>query len=372
MHAIPSSTASGLQGSATISKNGTMTGRICFGTGLIALDLVTNGEQDRAPRIWAGGSCGNVLTILAYLGWTSHPVARLGDDAASKAIVRDMAAHGVDFEYVLFSKSVYTPIIVQRIFLAPDGRPTHRFYWTCPNCGSWLPRYSPIRLQDVRALCEPTPNMDCFYFDRVSPASLRLAQAAKQRGALIVFEPTGIEDDPALKKAIGLCDVLKYSNERAKNSPKLAYESQAKLVVETLGAEGLRFRLRRNDKCGQWKLIPAFLVRNLKDAAGAGDWCTAGLIHMLATSRTSLSRMSEKKIADALRYGQALSALNCGFEGARGAMYGIQKSHFDMEVQLILDHEEASTAAVDSLRSGAKKKAQCVCPACKARKTGNK
>ncbi|MCF8062877.1 MAG: hypothetical protein K9M82_10200, partial [Deltaproteobacteria bacterium] len=105
---------------------------------------------------------------------------------------------------------------------------------------------------------------------------------------------------------------------------------------------------------------------------GAGDWCTAGLIHMLANSKASLDRMSETKIGEALRYGQALSALNCGFEGARGAMYGIQKSHFDTEIQLILDREEASQPAVDSLNSRAKKKAQCVCPACKARKMRNR
>lgn len=352
-------------------NKGKLARRTCFGTGLIALDLVTNGDKSNTLRTWAGGSCGNVLTILSYLGWTSLPVARLGADAASKAVAEDMTVHGVDFQYVLFDKSVHTPIIVQRLLVARDGHPTHRFYWICPNCGNWLPRYSPIRMKDVSALCERTPEMTCFYFDRVCSASLRLVEAAKQKGALVVFEPTGIKNDPAFKMAIGFCDVLKYSNERARNSPETAYESQAKLVVETLGSEGLRFRLRRNEKCGQWKLIPAFLVRNLKDAAGAGDWCTAGLIHMLATSKASLGRMSEKKVADALRYGQALSALNCGFEGARGAMYGIQKSHFDKEIQLILDREEASPPAVDSLSLWAKKKAQCLCPACQARKTRN-
>jgi len=338
----------------------------CLGTGLIALDLVTNGDEDSALRAWAGGSCGNVLTILSYLGWKSYPVARLGDDAAAKAAAKDMIEHGVDLRHVLFDKSVHTPIILQRILVARDGHPTHRFYWICPNCGNWLPRYSPVRLKDISVLTDQTPSMNCFYFDRVNPASLRLAETAKKKGALVVFEPTGIKDDPAFGKAIGLCDILKYSNERTRHSPQTAYESHAMLVVETLGPEGLRFRLRRNEKCGEWKLMPSFLVRNLKDAAGAGDWCTAGLIHMLATSRTQLGRMSEKKIAEALRYGQALSALNCGFEGARGAMYGIQKSHFDKEIQLILDREEASAPAVDSLSSGTKKKAQCVCPACRA------
>lgn len=344
----------------------------CLGTGLIALDLVTNGDEDSSPCAWAGGSCGNVLTILSYLGWKSYPVARLGDDAAARAIVKDMTEHGVDLQHVLFDKSVHTPIILQRILVTHDGHPTHRFYWICPNCGNWLPRYSPVRLRDISVLSDQTPNLNCFYFDRISPASLRLAETARQKGALVVFEPTGIKDDSAFKMAIGLCDILKYSNERTRRSPQTAYESHAMLVVETLGPEGLRFRLRRNEKCGQWRLIPPFLVRNLKDAAGAGDWCTAGLIHMLTTSRAQFDRMSEKKIAEALRYGQALSALNCGFEGARGAMYGIQKSHFHKEIQLILDREEALPPTEDSLSSGAKKKAQCVCPACNAMKTSNR
>lgn len=338
----------------------------CLGTGLIALDLVTNGDKDGTPRAWAGGSCGNVLTILSYLGWNSYPVARLGDDPAAKAVAKDMADHGVDLQYVSFDRSVHTPIILQRILVARDGHPIHRFSWICPNCGSWLPRYCPIRLKDVRPLSEAPPSMNCFYFDRVSPASLRLAETARQKGTLVVFEPTGMKDDPAFRKAIALCDVLKYSNERAKNSPETAYESQAKLVVETLGSEGLRFRLRRNEKCGQWKLIPAFHVRTLKDAAGAGDWCTAGLIHMLATSEAPINRISEKKIAEALRYGQALSALNCGFEGARGVMYGVEKSRFGEEVQSILRRKESCSATAESIPPKTKKMARCVCPACLA------
>jgi sugar/nucleoside kinase (ribokinase family) len=340
----------------------------CFGTGLIALDLVTNGDVDSAPRAWAGGSCGNVLTILAYLGWKSYPVARLGDDAAAKTVVKDMTEHGVDFQYVSFDRSVHTPIILQRILIASDGHPTHRFYWICPNCGNWLPRYIPIKLQNIQALCESPPRADCFYFDRVCPASLRLAEKVKEEGALVVLEPPGIKNDLQFRKAIGLCDVLKYSNERAKNSPQLAYESPAKLVVETLGSEGLRYRLRKNGRCGEWKLMPAFRVLNLKDAAGAGDWCTAGMIDVLTGSRIPFDRISEGRIADALRYGQALSALNCGFEGARGAMYSLEKSWFNKKVQSILDREEACIPVVDSLAAGTRKEAQCVCPSCQGTK----
>jgi len=54
-----------------------------FGSGLIALDLIVSPESSSSFQAHAGGTCGNVLTVLAYLGWASYPVARLGDDAAS-------------------------------------------------------------------------------------------------------------------------------------------------------------------------------------------------------------------------------------------------------------------------------------------------
>jgi hypothetical protein len=40
-----------------------------FGIGLIALDLVMGADRESSVRSWAGGTCGNVLSILAYLGW---------------------------------------------------------------------------------------------------------------------------------------------------------------------------------------------------------------------------------------------------------------------------------------------------------------
>ena len=47
------------------------------GMGLVALDMVITEPSDREPRFFAGGTCGNVLTILSYLGWAATPVARL-------------------------------------------------------------------------------------------------------------------------------------------------------------------------------------------------------------------------------------------------------------------------------------------------------
>jgi len=261
--------------------------------------------------------------------------------------------------------SIETTIILQRIFMTPDGNPTHRFYWVCPSCGNWFPRYKPVLLREVQRLNDDALKMTCFYFDRVSAASLFLAEKARDQGALVVFEPTSIKEDKQFKKAMSVCDILKYSNERTKHYDKFIYESPVQLVVETHGAEGLRYRLRRNNICGKWKLLPAFPVANLKDAAGAGDWCTAGMVDMLSREiEVPLKHIPQKMILAAIQYGQALSALNCSFEGARGAMYGLNKKQFDEEIQKILELKGPGSSIADNLSAKAKKMAQCICPTC--------
>ena len=105
---------------------------------------------------------------------------------------------------------------------------------------------------------------------------------------------------------------FKYSNEHGKQQNKLAYESSAWLVVETLGADGLRYRLRRNERISDWRMLSAFRVASLVDTAGAGDWCTAGIVHVLDEVPSAPKSANEDKVVDAIRYGQAQGGLNCG------------------------------------------------------------
>ena len=64
-----------------------------IGVGLVSLDFVVNVSDRSAVRAWAGGTCGNVLTILGYLGWDAYPVARLnGAPNADRVRVRGSRA----------------------------------------------------------------------------------------------------------------------------------------------------------------------------------------------------------------------------------------------------------------------------------------
>jgi fructokinase len=60
----------------------------------------------------------------------------------------------------------------------------------------------------------------------------------------------------------------------------------------------------------------------MKDASGCGDWTSAGIISRICNRRVEdLKNISEQTLISGLKYGQALAAWNCGFEGARGGRY---------------------------------------------------
>ena len=309
-----------------------------FGTGLIALDLVIGPDPETPVRSWAGGTCGNVLSILAYLGWDAYPIARMNDDMASGRVRTDMQRWGVRLDWANCSPTAHTPIIVQEIRRRRDGRSDHRFSWSCPNCGKWLPPFKPITVDAVETVKPALADASVFFLDRLSRGILALAAEASARGALVVFEPSGKSTDKLMAEAIALAHVVKYAGHRlAGIRGAMESGSAALLEVQTLGDQGLRYRHRLRRGASRWMHLKAIPAPRLADTCGAGDWCTAGLIAKAAIDgQEGLRRAGALGIRAALRYGQALAAWNCGFEGARGGMYAVSRRAFKSRITGLL------------------------------------
>lgn len=290
---------------------------VCVGAGFVALDIVESSVHSFAA---AGGSCGNVMAILAWLGWDAKPVARIGADWAGELLTTDMDRAGADTSSLLLEERAKTPIVIERFVEHASGQRSHRFSLTCPECGAWLPRYRALTISQINEFLIQAPQPKAFYFDRVSPATVKLARWAKDEGAIVLFEPSAIGDERLFQKAVELCHILKFSHDRLGHIHDLAKAPAPRMVIETMGEEGLRVRWR-----SRWSEHPAFQVSNLRDAAGSGDWCSAGLIHVLAQNNgaKTFDELRKADIDRAIRFGQALAAVNCSFEGARGAMLAL-------------------------------------------------
>lgn len=341
---------------------------VVIGTGLLTLDVVINADVGDVPRLYAGGTCGNVLTILSYLGWHSYPVARLNGDTASKRVLRDLKEWGVNVNFAKRSPKASTPIIVHQISRGRDGTPSHKFTWTCPQCGAWLPSYKAITNEAANKIAPRIKSPKVFFMDRVSRGILTLAETCAKKGALVVLEPAGTVDPKLFAEALAVSHILKYSHDRIHAfADLLKGASKPALEIETRGREGLRYRSSL-DGCPnlQWRNVPAYPVLGFKDSAGAGDWCSAGLIHALGQKGVAgFLATDSTQLTNAIRLGQAMASWTCGFEGARGGMYEVDKESFRAAIEELLSETRAgnSTQAVGKVKKVGRRK-RSICPAC--------
>lgn len=335
-----------------------------FGTGLIALDLVISADPDVPVRAWTGGTCGNVLSILAVLGWDAYPIARMNGDPASQRIRTDMKKWGVHLKFASCKPTTDTPIIIQRILRGRDGSPKHRFSWACLHCGSWLPGFKPLTAKSVEHITTHLRGANAFFMDRLSRSALLLAKQAANYGAVVVFEPSAKCDEKLLAEALKLAHIIKYSDERFSRVPGAMGRGNATLIeVKTFGANGLRYRHRLGRSASSWKQLDAIPPARLADTSGSGDWCTAGLISMIARNgREGLIKTDEEGLVKALQFGQKLAAWNVAFEGARGGMYAIERMKLGKHLQAMASSRTEVTQPASNRKVTTP--ATIACPAC--------
>jgi sugar/nucleoside kinase (ribokinase family) len=299
------------------------------GAGLLALDVIISEPSCPEALTFAGGTCGNVLSILSFLRWTATPIGFIGDDLAGKRVLADLATAGVHSVHIIQQAECSTPVFIQRLERDGNGRPSHSFANTtkCPHCGHPLAGTEPsakVGATPIRKFTTPE-HIDVFFMDRLSEDILSLAESAHARGALVFYEPSAKEDIPFWQKdAFDLIDIVKYSADRFTTdefAPFMTRRSRRALwEVQTNGARGLRYRKHGMQSTGtvRWRTSAAIPANRVVDTCGAGDWCSAGLLHGLLTFQ---ERGDSASFANAVRFGQLLAAWACAFVGARGAMY---------------------------------------------------
>lgn len=335
------------------------------GAGLVALDVVYENDNDEPSHLATGGTCGNTLSILAALGWTSTPIGRLLGDPAAAVVKADLRRWGVDTRLLQSPPLAATPIIIEK--LRTGDRPRHSFSWNCPCCGDWLPRFSPLGVRATEALlsdAESLPDADIFFFDRAFPAAVKLAEHYRNKGAIVYFEPSAKSEPSVFLKALQAAHIVKYAEDRLARLPTDGNSLENLLIeIQTLGASGLRYRGKLASIRGDgWIEQRGFALERIADPAGSGDWFTAGFLDRLFVKNRNLAGAAKATIDDALMYGQATAAWNCRYVGARGGMYGEDWSRMRDDVAAIIEQRVVALEARHQRKT--KRAMERICPSC--------
>lgn len=275
-----------------------MSNRTVLTGGYIVMDVVSGDGF----RWWAaGGTAANVAANLAYLGWDSSVMGRVGDDSAGRAVRADLASAGVATRWLHLDKGVATPIIRHEVHA--DG---HRFRYGCDSCGEGKATHRPLLPSFAEAvLGEELAQV--FVFDRPSRVNLAIANAYARHGRHVVYEPSTPATKAAHADAASSATVIKYSSQRAAGfRDRLPQPRRGQLIVVTHGSDGSEFSI--GDSAMEEIRPP---VVDAVDAGGAGDWMTAGLIDVLP------DRWTQASARLAIERAQALAALSTLVPGSR-------------------------------------------------------
>lgn len=289
---------------------------IIVGAGLISLDVLIRDGERIPVSYYVGGTCGNVMMILAHMGWESYPIARLDETKDAKRVLSDMYKNNVHTDFVSTSDGK-TPVIVQRNFITKDGIPTHKFE-SRNNMGRFYLDFRSLTVKQADAIIERITFVPkVFFFDRVSPAILKLATTFKDKNSVIFFEPSNKGGDvKCFNYCVEVADIIKFSDQRINNYQQFE-NYHDKLFIQTLGSKGLRYRMN-----SEWIRMNPIVNDNIVDTAGAGDWTASALINNLFRDKPikKIDSISHTEIEIALNEAQVIGSKSCSYEGARGMM----------------------------------------------------
>lgn len=286
------------------------------GAGFVTLD-VTLDHASRVTYRGVGGTTGNVLSILAFFGWRSIPVVRVGSDPIGREVLREFTELGVDVRHMGAESALETPLTFQ--FASQPSSPP-RYGFECPSCGKSRRFTRELVDTGYKAALNDVSSTNVFFFDRVTPGAVEMAETARESGAVVFFEPSTVAADSTLfAKALRASHIVKYSADRISGAVSEFLDSGF-VEIQTRGSEGLRFR--KHSLAPDWVSLPALRLANIADTSGAGDWCSAGFIHTLEqlAQNCAPQDLSYNDIYDSLRKAQAIAALSCQHVGARGLM----------------------------------------------------
>lgn len=290
-----------------------------IGTGIFNLDTIVVREYPQWPVLRpftdkvvleeAGGTCGNVMCMLARLGWDAKPLVCLDNSPEGLKVAADLNRFGCDCRYVTTAPGGGTTLLRLTHKKDSEGRHTLSVRAGSPG-GSRFPKRHFLRARDeapafLKALTD-TPAV--FFFDDPAAGNRVLARGMKERGALVYFEPSKIATNADLE-AVRLSDIIKFSDE---NVPDIGFADafDDKVFIQTTGSKGVQYKYR----CEPWRSVESIPAVAVVDTEGAGDCFTATLIDRLA----ELGGLMPTALPEALLRAQEMASRSVGYLGSKG------------------------------------------------------
>jgi sugar/nucleoside kinase (ribokinase family) len=261
-----------------------------------------------------GGTCGNIMCMLAHLGWTAQPQVKLCEEG--RKLAQSLEQYGCDTRYVtIVDGGGFSGMECTHRRNRTTGEHELGLHGFGPN-GSRFRKVTELRARDEvpMLLNSLTEIPDVYFFDHGEAGPRMIAQELHNRGALVFFECENSTDWKKFIKAVECADIVKFSDE---NVSDLSFVGSYpnKLFIQTQGGKGMQFKL-----CGgDWVHIQPVPVTNVVDWEGCGDTTTAVFLNELAKiGLPKVSSLTEEQVTHALNEASKMASKCTQYYGSKG------------------------------------------------------
>jgi sugar/nucleoside kinase (ribokinase family) len=305
--------------------------RTVIGSGIYMLDSIVVRDYPEWPLLRpftertvieeVGGTCGNVMCILSWLGWKAMPEVSLDDSPVGLKIASDLARYGCDLRHVTNTPGGGATVLRCTHKRDAEGNHTIAFRATGPG-GSRFPRRHFLRSRDEAPAfldrLEEVPGV--YFFDDPAAGHRLIARTLRERGTLVYFEPSEIESKADLE-AVAASDIVKFSGTHVTD---LTFTDRFpdKLFIRTLGEDGLQFRLHG----GPWIHVDPVPVPDVVDWEGAGDWTSAAFLTQLAAADVPFEKLTDLTVHECLTAAQTIASQSVCFLSSKGLIHDADKT----------------------------------------------
>ena len=305
--------------------------RTVIGSGIYMLDSIVVRDYPEWPLLCpftertvieeVGGTCGNVMCILSWLGWKAMPEVSLDDSPVGLKIASDLARYGCDLRHVTNTPGGGATVLRCTHKRDAEGNHTIAFRATGPG-GSRFPRRHFLRSRDEAPAfldkLEEVPGV--YFFDNPAAGHRLIARTLRERGTLVYFEPSEIESKADLE-AVAASDIVKFSGTHVTD---LTFTDRFpdKLFIRTLGEDGLQFRLHG----GPWIHVDPVPVPDVVDWEGAGDWTSAAVLTQLAAADVPFEKLTDLTVHECLTAAQTIASQSVCFLSSKGLIHDADKT----------------------------------------------
>lgn len=246
-----------------------------------------------------GGSCANILCVLANKGWTAIPQAMFYDCTDGFRLESRLQYYGCDTQHVQLShEGSLVSNYIRYEYDSKTGKPVikHNLFGLFGTDNSW--RQLKVGEEVDTFLCHINDVPDIYYYDVDAEGNRCIADRLRKQGSIVIFLHLNKDSITHHGNAVNVSDIIVFHS-NYKIDSKFCYRYQDKLFIQFLESDGVNFKLGTCD----WVHMPSIDTEGIIDWDGYNDIAAALFIRALYRNGSpSVQKLSIDDVQDALMY----------------------------------------------------------------------